>query len=1134
MQETRFIVAMLLLLFHFSLRAQVSDAFTDGDFSADPAWQGDDSLFIVNSLHQLQSNGTAGSSKDLSLSTPLLLADSMEWQCWVKFNLSPSNANFCRFYLSADQPDLKGGLNGYYIQFGGVTGNTDSITLYKQKGMGRTRIIAGRPATVSRNSNTVRIRVRRDAGGNWSLWSDTLGGRHFEVEGNGYDHEFAIAGSCGVFVRFTSGNIHNYFLDDVYAGAYVIDRTPPSLDSLKVLNSTQLRLVFSEELEATAALDATHYSIGNSIGNASQVAFDAGRNDAVIVTFPTPFTSGTTYLLSTGGIADAAGNVLALQTRSFLYVIPSMEDVLISEFMPDPSPAVGLPEQEFIELYNRSIYPLNLEGWTLSDGSTTAVFPSVTIQPDSFLLTCASSHANVFAAYGKTAALTSFPSLNNTGDLIILKDAQGNIIHQLSYDMSWYDDPAKTDGGWSIELRNPRQLCKGRSNYAASVHPAGGTPGTANSNWNTARDTIAPQLSYAGATSVNTAVLLFNEKMDSLSLLNATISVTPSLSLLSRSVSGELHDSLTLTWSANYTSAVTYTISIQGARDCSQQPIDTTACSQHFIYYIPDTAHAFDIVIHELLADPDPSAGLPPYEFIELYNRSPRIISLKGWSLGDGTSQAWLPDRLLLPDSFIIVTGSAAKDWYKPYGATAAVVNFPSLGNDGDELVLKNEKGLVMHALHYTSSWYGDAVKANGGWSLEMIDPRNPCTGKDNWSPSKNSKGGTPGRPNTVHTANPDVAPPKLLRSYPLGSHDLVLFFSEPLDSTSISTASAQVNGLGAISTVTLQAPLYSAFTAHFTDSFQPRLVYRVLSQGLRDCAGNLVSDADYSDFGIAEPIDSGDLVINEVLFNPRINGVDFVELYNRSDKVIDLRSLFIANANTDQSIRDLYPAAAGGFLLFPHEYCALTEQPDVLEQQYFSPNTKNFLPCSMPAYADDAGTVVLLDAQGMRYDRFSYDEHQHFPLLDDKEGVSLERIDFNRPAADASNWTSAATGVLATPAYRNSQYAHAGSKGVSLSIEPEVFTPDDDGQKDVVNFSYSFEESGYMGNLFIYDARGNQVKHLLRNEVLGTHGTHSWNGITDKSEKAPIGIYVVYFEVFNLKGEVNKYRSTVVVGAKM
>jgi len=1127
------LLLLIIVVFSFCALAQVNENFSDGNFTSNPVWFGDDSLFIVNANFQLQSKGTTGTSKDISLSTANNLIDSTQWNCWVRFNLSPSSQNFCRFYLISDQPNLKGNLNGYFIQFGGVTGNTDSITLYKQKGNSFTRIIGGRPATVSKTNNLLRIKVLRNKTGNWQLFSDTLGGNKFALEGIGFDNEFTTSIYSGFYARFTSTNISNYYWDDVYIGPILVDTIPPKIDTIDVLDWKTIRVNFSEEVDAVSALDTLNYLLDN-ISRPTNIYFENANNLSVIIEFRDSFTNGTNHTISTFGIKDLNNNSLALQNFLFLFYNVQAFDVLISEFMSDPTPSVGLPSEEFIELYNRSHFNINLSNWMITDGTSKPLLPNVDIKPDSFLIICAAMNYSLFSSFGKTIGINNFPSLNDAGDMILLKDKNGNTIHQINYDLNWYNDKNKKNGGWSIEMQNPFDLCKGRKNFAASVDIKGGTPGRKNSTWSILPDTKQPKIVSCKLISADTALILFDDKMDSFSLTTAIISMSNSTTISSRNVCGEFFDSLIISFSKPLIGNVEYTLQIKNAKDCNQNSVDSNL-SFKLLYFLPDTAKNDDIVINEIMANPSTNIGLPNAEYIELYNTSSRKISLKNWTIEDENNKAILPDYVLLPDSFILITSTSGIAYYQNYSNAIGVTNCPSLGNDGDILRLKNQSGQIIHAINYTSDWYNDNVKKNGGWSLEMIDPKNPCGGKENWNASINILGGTPGKLNSINGFMRDVTPPKLIKAYPEDNKNIRLTFNEPLDSVSIlHSGFASVNPIGRSSTFKLFPDFYSSLTVHFTDSFHTKNVYRILVDSIKDCAGNKIAEDDFADFGLSEKTEVGDFVINEILFNPFTGGVDFVELYNRSDKVIDLQKLFIANTNADNSVNEMYPISADGFTLFPNDYCALTSNTDILKQQYFSPNTKNFIQCNMPSYNDNSGTVLVIDVYGNRYDQFSYDENMHFPLLTDKSGVSLERIDFNRPANDRTNWTSASTKLNATPAYRNSQFVSGNANNEHLNAEPECFSPDDDGYKDVLNIHYSLDESGYTGNLFLLNSSGVMVKQLLKNEILGATGISSWNGFTDKNEKAPTGIYIAYFEAFNLKGDTKNYRCVFVLGGKL
>jgi hypothetical protein len=77
-----------------------------------------------------------------------------------------------------------------------------------------------------------------------------------------------------------------------------------------------------------------------------------------------------------------------------------------------------------------------------------------------------------------------------------------------------------------------------------------------------------------------------------------------------------------------------------------------------------------------------------------------------------------------------------------------------------------------------------------------------------------------------------------------------------------------------------------------------------------------------------------------------------------------------------------------------------------------------------LPSFPDDQGSVLLLDAQGKELDMFSYKDDYHFPLLSNREGVSLERIDPASPSQNPANWHSASTDAgYGTPGYVNSQF---------------------------------------------------------------------------------------------------------------
>src|SRR5688572_10443786 len=98
----RSIVLLFLFITSFAT-AQVTDNFTDGDFTAAPVWSGDAAEFIVNASQQLQLNNTVAGASYLSTPSPGASFDNFQWNFYIKQTFAPSGSNYGRVYLVSDQ-----------------------------------------------------------------------------------------------------------------------------------------------------------------------------------------------------------------------------------------------------------------------------------------------------------------------------------------------------------------------------------------------------------------------------------------------------------------------------------------------------------------------------------------------------------------------------------------------------------------------------------------------------------------------------------------------------------------------------------------------------------------------------------------------------------------------------------------------------------------------------------------------------------------------------------------------------------------------------------------------------------------------------------------------------------------------
>jgi hypothetical protein len=384
-----------------------------------------------------------------------------------------------------------------------------------------------------------------------------------------------------------------------------------------------------------------------------------------------------------------------------------------------------------------------------------------------------------------------------------------------------------------------------------------------------------------------------------------------------------------------------------------------------------------------------------------------------------------------------------------------------------------------------------------------------------------------------------DTTPPLIVEAAVITTTQLDVQFNEQVDSvTTQNINSYSVNdGIGAPLSAQRDVSDFTLVHLSFATAFQNSVLYALTVSNISDLSGNAITNSTVN-FCIPEVAQPGDIIINEILYNPFTGGEDFVELYNRSSKIINLKTLNIASGDYDtQVLDDINGITTENIYLLPGHYALLSESPAVVMAEYNCPSQDVFVAvASMPAYNIDRDIAAITDAASLTViDWLSYSDSWQFPLLNSSKGVSLERINPQKPTQDSTNWHSAAESVgFATPGYRNSQYSESSGNGSEILIAPEIFSPDNDGHNDVTNINYQFDAGGYTANVTIFDSRGRHVRKLVSSELLGISGSFTWDGVNDKHEKASIGIYIVFVEVFRLDGSVKSFKKTCVLASRL
>ena len=275
-----------------------------------------------------------------------------------------------------------------------------------------------------------------------------------------------------------------------------------------------------------------------------------------------------------------------------------------------------------------------------------------------------------------------------------------------------------------------------------------------------------------------------------------------------------------------------------------------------------------------------------------------------------------------------------------------------------------------------------------------------------------------------------------------------------------------------------------------------------------------------------------GEIIINEILFDPYTGGSDYIELYNLSNKSIDLYGYMIADY--DNAI-DNYKTITTHYILNPESYVLLTEDSIATANDFFQNNSQVFLEMDLPTFPNDSATAYVLNPDSIVLDYFSYSDDMHFDLINNVEGVSLERIGFSFPSNNPSSWHSAAESAgWGTPGLENSHNFGSVVSDLFFNVDTPVFSPNSDGFEDIAIFSYQMNSPGNVANLVVYDKLGRVINTLLSNELLSSDGVITWDGVMTSGDKAPIGIYLIYFEVFDLNGNVQVVKKTVTLKSKI
>jgi hypothetical protein len=549
------------------------------------------------------------------------------------------------------------------------------------------------------------------------------------------------------------------------------------------------------------------------------------------------------------------------------------------------------------------------------------------------------------------------------------------------------------------------------------------------------------------------------------------------------------------------------------------------------VKFTPAWAEQGDVIISEIMADPAPSVSLPEKEYIEIYNRTSFQFNLKKWKLSDEGSGTVFPETIINPTEQMILCQIQDTSFFLRFGKVRGLKSFPSLTDAGKLIVLYDSLGKMIHGVEYCSEWNRDDLKKEGGWSLEMIDTNFPFYNEGNWIASISKAGGTPGGMNSVQHLNRDKYFKGIINVFPTDSNTLKIYFSEPVRNFTENSKEIKIDNSGVKSVFSTDQLLREYTIIPGSQFIRTKKYLLEIPSGIKDFAGNSPMIKS-SGFGIPEKPVKGEIVFNEILFNPRAGDADYIELYNASNEIIDAYELSLSSVSESGVNSEPVHVSAINRCILPGTFYVITTKKESVLNRYLNSVPDNIFQVSaLPSMPDNNGHLILFNRQLDIIDEVAYNEKMHYSLLSGYEGIALEKIRPSASSKEPGNWYSASeTYLWGTPGAPNSIASIQPISDKKIVFSSTKITPDNDGYEDLLIIDLNLNGNSNVISATVFDESGGFVRKIAENLLSGQHTTIIWNGSTNDGSIVNSGIYIILISVFDDTGRGEKWKKVCAV----
>jgi hypothetical protein len=1116
-------------------------------------WQGTKSFFQWNDDQVIQST--------LPTETYLTVAynkgTEQVWTVDLELGFNPSNANQFRLHLISDHENVLQPHQGYYLQIG-ESGNQDRYQLYKSSPDGQTLLLSTIPIPRTNPAHIrEKVQVKRDQYGYFQIQvigedeqiiksEVVLDTTFFDNAFSGFSCHFTAANSQ----RFT---IHQFYIDQLQHNLGIDPQEQLKIQSIAQENLFEIGMLFNKTLDPSMLEDPSRFRLEPHIGSPKQIRLEGHM---YLLQYENPIAAGTYTLLFDSLLVFTSQTWQQLSPQTFVAHMEPPSDAL-PLLRPDSIPEISwysdfsqpyeqtwigdlekviLREQRLglrekvespIRLYFpqtavlNQVWELGLEiHKELSSNNYIRVYLSASDQIFSphqgyHLQIDGSNKQYRFRIYRQNGS-----SRNTLFETPLLSLSQPLLRARIRVNCS-------SEGLWTLALDtlgtgsfHRLSNIDGQDTWSHQAHTNAAYSGLSLYTTSTRTQDFyihyfllhplspkeedevpQPHLKIKQIQPDPSGVLLlhFEVKPDSLTALNPQLYQLLQTQQSPRDLMWE-EDHLKLLFDP-FTDG-TYTLQI----------LDTLIQFKISTYPRPIPG---ELLITEVMTQPKANVGLPATEYIEIYNASAHRLQLLNYTFElNGRKLPISMEVIMEPGSYVCFVPMLGSEEWGP--GFMPLPQWLALNNEELHLRLLDDLGVQLDEVILNKKLHASSNKRSGGWSYEKRHALYPCFAPINWTSSVDPLGGTPGKQNSVSATE---LPKWTAQISQADSLSLTINFDESITHLSPwETHHIRLN------------PTYlTCTTITYLDEQNIVLTLNVsLPEGVE-----IQVQMEAEDFctGLRFPIQlstyipfkpqEGDVMINEILFDPKAGGVEFIELYNASEKTFDLQHFSIATLQNGQP-SSAQPIISESWMLQPQQYAVITSNPFILHAHYPKAKVETMhLGSRLPQLRNAGGELWLLN-QEQRIDHLYYHPQMHDPFLVNTKGISLERLNLKRLKDPPQLYSSSSLDGGATPGYQNSQFQpnpSASPQAMVMQLVSKRMSPDGDGYEDVLLLNYTMDQPGYQIKLDIINDKGQLLHTLFRHELLGTSGQISWDGQLPSGRKIPEGLYALHMHVYHSKG---------------